>query len=289
MEFKDFAQTEASAFLERLTSAAQAATQKVREDYEAQLAGMREQADSLREQIQEQVARAASLEADLDTVIDAHKTVDNERRMLEEELRSAREFLEKAREEIAAARRGARDRDGGEGRSRSGTLGESGGRGRARQRARTLETLRGEQTAREETIRQLQARLADVEAAEASLRKTSGDTNSLLHTLTSAAEAATKKIREESDAEVAALRKRPRGRQTRRRRGARRRERRPGAHSPRSGTAGRGRPGRRRAVEGRERRRSLCVGRPSARAGVSACRSLPHEGQASRGRARRRC
>jgi hypothetical protein len=206
MEFKDFAQNEASALLDRLTSAAQAATQKVREDYEAQLATMREQADALRAQIEQESARAAALEADLDTVIDAHKSVDGERLKLEEELRGVRELHEKARTEIAQleevlesemAQKAVLENALAEKASVEADL--------ATARA-TIDTLRGDQQTREETMRQLEGRLAQVQAAEASLRKQSGDTNSLLQTLTSAAEAATKKIRDETDAEIAVLR-----------------------------------------------------------------------------------
>jgi hypothetical protein len=70
----------------------------------------------------------------------------------------------------------------------------------------TLDTLRAELQTREQTIRDLETKLARAEAAEASLRKQSGDMNGLFQTLTSAAESTTKKIREETDAEIAVLR-----------------------------------------------------------------------------------
>ena len=101
MEFKDFAQNEASALLERLTGAAQAATERIRAEYEEKMAAVRQQADALREQADKETARASSLEADLDTVIEAHKSVDADRLRIEEELRTAREHLERARGEIA--------------------------------------------------------------------------------------------------------------------------------------------------------------------------------------------
>ena len=88
--------------------------------------------------------------------------------------------------------------------SRAGRQGV--GRSGPRRGARRIDTLRSEQQAREETIVDLEAKLVRVEAAESSLRKQSGDMNGLLQTLTSAAESATKKIREEADAEIAALR-----------------------------------------------------------------------------------
>jgi hypothetical protein len=206
MEFKDFAQNEASALLERLTSAAHAATQKVREDFEAQIARMRDEAQKIREQLEAETARAAAVETDLDTVIEAHKTVDGERLKAEEEVRTLREMLDKARAEIKqleevletemaqkavleleAAKKGVLEAD--------------------LTAARTsIDTLRAAQQTQEATIRQLESKLAQLQAAENSLRKQSGDTAGLLQTLTAAAESATRKIREEADAEIAAMR-----------------------------------------------------------------------------------
>lgn len=210
MEFKDFAQNEASALLERLTGAAHAATQKVREDYEAQLTRVREQADALREQLETETARAAAVEADLDTVIEAHKTVDGERLQAEaarekevkaraaaeEELRSVRGLLEKARGEIVQLEE-VLESEMAQKASLEADLAAA---------CASIDALRAEQQAQEETMQQLESKLAQVQAAEASLRKRSGDTNSLLQTFTSAAEAATKKIREEADTEIAAMR-----------------------------------------------------------------------------------
>ena len=149
-----------------------------------------------------------------------------------------------------------------------------------------LDTLRTEQQAREQTIRDLEAKLARAEAAETSLRKQSGDMNGLLQTLTSAAESATKKIREETDAEIAALRAEL---------AAARRE----AAAAKSGTAGDDRgdqpsagdaggigPCDRGPRESSKRRGSLLDVRPPARAAVPARRALPHEGQAPRRRTR---
>ena len=206
MEFKDFAQNEASALLERLTSAAQAATQKVREDFEAQLAKMRDEAQKIREQLEAETARAAAVESDLDTVIEAHKAVDGERLKAEEEVRTLSELLDKSRAEIAqleevletemaqkavleleAAKKGVLETDLAAARN-------------------SIDTLRATQQTHEATIRQLESKLAQVQAAENSLRKQSGDTAGLLQTLTTAAEAATRRIREEADAELAAMR-----------------------------------------------------------------------------------
>ena len=89
MEFKDFAQNEASALLERLAGAAQAATEKIRAETRGEDRAVRQQADGLREQAEKETARASSLEADLDTVIEAHKSVDADRLRIEEELRTA--------------------------------------------------------------------------------------------------------------------------------------------------------------------------------------------------------
>jgi hypothetical protein len=217
MEFKDFAQTEASALLERLTSAAQAATEKVREDYEAQLAALRGEMQGLREQIEKEAARAAALEGDLDTVIEAHKTVDGERQKTEEELRGIRDLLDKARREIVQleevlesemAQKTAFEAALGEKTTAfDAVLADKNSVEQDLAAARkTIDALRNEQELREETIRQLETKLHQTEAVESALRKQAGDTNSLLQTLTSAADAATRKIREEANSEIAALR-----------------------------------------------------------------------------------
>lgn len=199
MEFKDFAQNEANGLLERLTNAAQAATEKIRAEYEAQLAALREHAEK-------ETARAAALESDLDTVIDAHKSVDGDRLRFEEELRTAREQLEKARGEIAQleevletemAQKSVVELALAEKTSLEADLART---------CAALDALRVEQQAREQLVGDLETRLARAEAAEDSLRKQSGNMNGLLQTLTSAAESATRQIREEADAEIASLR-----------------------------------------------------------------------------------
>ncbi len=217
MEFKDLAQNEASALLERLNSAAQAATQTVREDYEAQLASVRGQLDALREQLEKETARATAAESDLDTVIEAHKSVDAERisaettrdqeakarAAAEEEVRSLNAFLEKARTEIAQLEELLE----AEMSEKAGVESQRASLQAELAAARSsIESIRAQQHAHEEAARELETKLAQAQAAEATIRKQSGDTNSLLQTLTTAADAATKKIREDADKELAAVR-----------------------------------------------------------------------------------
>jgi hypothetical protein len=206
MEFKDFAQNEASALLERLTTAAQAATEKVREDYEAQLAALRGESDALRGQIEKETARASALESDLDTVIEAHKSVDAERLKLEEDLRAERETISKARAEIAQLEEVLESEMAQKAVIEAALAEKASVEAELSSARSTVEKLRAELQSREEAIRQLEARLTHAEAAESSIRKQSNDTNNLLQTLTAAAESATKKIREEADAEIAGLR-----------------------------------------------------------------------------------
>ncbi len=206
MEFKDFAQNEASALLERLAGAAQAATEKIRAEYEEKIAAVRQQADGLREQADKETARASSLEADLDTVIEAHKSVDADRLRIEEELRTAREHLERARGEISQLEEVLESEMAQKSVLETALADKASIDADLVVARAALDTLRSEQQARQQTIVDLEAKLARAEAAESSLRKQSGDMNGLLQTLTSAAESATKKIREESDAEIVALR-----------------------------------------------------------------------------------
>ena len=205
MEFKDFAQNEASALLDRLTSAAQAATEKVRAQYEEQLAAMRQQADALREQVEKESARAAALEADLDTVIDAHKSVDVDRLRFEEEVRTTSELLQKARGEIAQLEEVLESEMAQKSVLEAAVSEKTAIEAELAAARASLDTLRTEQQARAQAIQDLEAKLARAESAEMSLRKQSGDMNGLLQTLTAAAESSTKKIREETDAEIAAL------------------------------------------------------------------------------------
>ena len=206
MEFKDFAQNEASALLERLTGAAQAATERIRAEYEEKIAAIRQQADMVRQQAEKETARAASLEADLDTVIEAHKSVDADRLRIEEELRGVREHLERARGEIAQLEEVLETEMAQKSVLETALADKASVESDLVGARAALDTLRSEQQAREQTIGDLEAKLARAEAAESSLRKQSGDMNGLLQTLTSAAESTTKKIREETDAEIAALR-----------------------------------------------------------------------------------
>lgn len=113
MELRDLANSEASAFIERLVAVAEDRARTAREEADQQIAAMRAQVDALRAELEGENARAATLEADLDAVIEAHRQVDSERiaaengksqeatarAKAEDEVRAARELLNRARAE----------------------------------------------------------------------------------------------------------------------------------------------------------------------------------------------
>lgn len=102
----------------RLGDTADATTQRIRTEFDKDLAAIRGQADTLREELETESARAATLEADLDAVIEAHRQVDAERVQAEaareheakaraaaqEELTVARDLLDAARTEVSHLR-----------------------------------------------------------------------------------------------------------------------------------------------------------------------------------------
>ena len=113
MELRDYARTEASAFVDRLVGAAEALAHTARAESEQQLAALRTEMDGLRAELEALTARATTAETDLDAVIEAHRQVDGERlaaekekdkeaaarARAEEDLRGARELLERTRTE----------------------------------------------------------------------------------------------------------------------------------------------------------------------------------------------
>lgn len=115
MDLRDLANSEASAFIERLVAAAEDRSRAARAEAEQQVEAMRKQLESLRTELEGETAKAAALEADLDDVIAAHREVDAERikaetargqeaaakAKAEEELRVARERLDRVRNEAA--------------------------------------------------------------------------------------------------------------------------------------------------------------------------------------------
>jgi hypothetical protein len=113
MELRDYARTEASAFVDRLVGAAEALAHSARTESEQQLATLRAEMDGLRTEIEALTTRATAAESDIDAVIEAHRQVDGERLAIqkekdkeaaararaEEDLRGARELLERTRAE----------------------------------------------------------------------------------------------------------------------------------------------------------------------------------------------
>jgi hypothetical protein len=79
MDLRDFATTESNAFVTRLVDAAEEAIQEARAHAEEQIAAVRAQVDGLQSELEVEAARAAAVEADLDTVIEAHRQVEAER------------------------------------------------------------------------------------------------------------------------------------------------------------------------------------------------------------------
>ena len=115
MDLRDLANSEASAFIDRLVAAAEARTQKVQADADAQVSAIRGQLETLRSEFERETARATALEADLDAVIEAHRQVDADRlaaesaraqeagarARLDDELRGVRQLLDRARAEAS--------------------------------------------------------------------------------------------------------------------------------------------------------------------------------------------
>ncbi len=79
MDLRDFATTESNAFVARLVDAAEEAVKQARAHAEEQIAAVRAQVDGLQSELEVEAARAAAVEADLDTVIEAHRQVEAER------------------------------------------------------------------------------------------------------------------------------------------------------------------------------------------------------------------
>ena len=115
MDLRDLANSEASAFIDRLVAAADARTEKAQAEADAQVSVIRRQLETLRSELEGEAARAAALEADLDSVIEAHRQVDADRlaaesgraqeagarARIEDELRGVRQLLERARAEAS--------------------------------------------------------------------------------------------------------------------------------------------------------------------------------------------
>ncbi|MEO5896373.1 MAG: hypothetical protein ABIS06_11790 [Vicinamibacterales bacterium] len=96
MDLRDFARTETDAFIDRLMSHADEAAGNARTHADHEIAAVRAQADGLQSELEVEAARAAALEADLDTVIEAHRQVEAERDAAEARIASLKSELEAA-------------------------------------------------------------------------------------------------------------------------------------------------------------------------------------------------
>ena len=113
MDLRDYARTEASAFVDRVVGAAEALAHTARAEADQQVTALRADLDGLRAEIEALTTRATAAETDLDAVIEAHRQVDRERTTAEkekdkeaaararaeEDLKGARELLERTRAE----------------------------------------------------------------------------------------------------------------------------------------------------------------------------------------------
>ena len=206
MELRDIANTEASAFIERLVAAAEARAQNARAEAEQAVASMRTEVEALRSELEGEATRAAAFEADLDAVIEAHRQVDSERlaaesaraheaaarARVEEELRGVRELLERARAEALRVSAALEDE--------------------AAEKALVQEELEGVRLAlagleksyeaAERKIGALDGRLAELTQAESALRAQLSDAAARATTIEAETAAAAQAMRDRYDAEI---------------------------------------------------------------------------------------
>jgi hypothetical protein len=187
MDLRDFARTETDAFVDRLIANAEEAARQARAHAEHEIAAVRTQADALQSELEVESARAATLEADLDTVIEAHRQVEAERdaadarvASLKSELEAATALMNEANSEADARARTAREAFESELTSLQSQLADQQAQiatlqteraAAASQVQSTAEKLDAAQRANTEqaaTIRQLQKRLTQSETAVAS-------------------------------------------------------------------------------------------------------------------------
>jgi chromosome segregation ATPase len=210
MELRDLANSEASAFIDRLVAAAEDRSRAARAEAEEQVAKMRTQLEALRIELESETARAATLESDLDSVIEAHRQVDGERikaeaarnqeasakAKAEEELRIARERLDRVRNEAARI---------------SESLEEE-----ATQRALLQEELQSvrlvlaglekSRDAAENKIATLERRVSELEGIEASLRGELTEATARAAAVESEAAAEVQELRVRYDVDIRAVR-----------------------------------------------------------------------------------
>ena len=105
MDLRDFATTESNAFVARLVDAAEEAAREARAHADEQMALVRAQLDGLQAEIEAEAARAAAVEADLDTVIEAHRQIEVERDTANATIAALRADVDAGDATIAALRK----------------------------------------------------------------------------------------------------------------------------------------------------------------------------------------
>jgi chromosome segregation ATPase len=222
MAFHQFAEREVgTAFqdlVRKLQEAAETELRQVREQLEGDLDTIRRQADTLRDELETESARAATLEADLDSVIEAHRAVDGERLKAEASLAERTRACAEAEEELSVVRELLDTARGEHGRLQEAFEAEAALKAlletdllssrqalaKAEARVRTLEASIRELEATGAT---LEAELTEArEAAEAGLRHAQEDAEVRLRESRAATEAALRQAREEADAHLRQVR-----------------------------------------------------------------------------------
>ena len=210
MELRELATSEASALIERLLSAAEERAQKARTEAEERVSEMRAELDALRAELETEATRAAALEADLDSVIEAHRQVDSDRlaaesartqetsarAKAEDELRAARELLDRARSEVTRIAESLED----EAAEKALLQDEIEGLRRA------IAGLEASHNEAEHNAAALARRVEELGAAESSLRRLLDDASARAAAFETETAAAAQAMRDRYDAELRAAR-----------------------------------------------------------------------------------
>lgn len=210
MELRDLANSEASTFVDRLVTVAEDRVRAARAEAEEQVAKMRTQLEALRIELEAETSRAATVEADLDAVIEAHRQVDAERikaetarnqeasakAKVEEELRVARERLDRVRNEAARVSESLEEES-----TQKALLQEE--LQSVRLALAGLETSRD---AAEQKIATLERRVSELESVEASLRGELTEATARVAAVESQAAAEVQELRVRYDVDIRAVR-----------------------------------------------------------------------------------
>ncbi|HEU4694499.1 MAG TPA: hypothetical protein VFS23_39290, partial [Vicinamibacterales bacterium] len=89
MDFRELARKESSEFIDRVAAAAEELARKAVTQATQETEKARKQLEKIQAQLKAETSRAAALEADLDSTIEAHRQVDGARATAEESLAEA--------------------------------------------------------------------------------------------------------------------------------------------------------------------------------------------------------